>query len=129
MAMTLHIDCLRELTGAPACRAFGHALSASHGMVVAAPLSVVDGKLTDMIDGCPIPWSEACALIETTPSVSVNPADPGFSARVHQLAALAGEGWRFSALPELRALVFGHDTGLRVALAMDLSFSKEAAHA
>lgn len=120
----MQVDVLRKLTGARACRAFGHALSAGPGVLVATPLHVMEGSLRDLVDACPVPWAEACAVLDTRPGVSVNLADPGFSPAVHRLAELAGEGWRFSALPELKALVFGNDMiSLRVALSMDLAFA------
>lgn len=126
----LPVETLQHLTGQRVCRAFGHALSAGPGILVASPLPSVDGALADLVDACPVPWAEACAVLDTRPGVGVNPADPGFSPAVHRLAALAGEGWRFAALPELKALVFGNDfCGLRVALAMDMAFAKEVAHA
>lgn len=128
MQSTVPIATLQTLSGQQVCRAFGHALSAAPGWLVAAPLHSLEGSLTNLVDGCPVPWAEACAVLDTRPKVGVDPADPGFSTAVHRLAALAGEGWRFSALPELKALVFGHDlSGLRVAVSMDLAF--EVAHA
>lgn len=127
---SLPINVLSAITGARACRAFGHALSAGPGVLVAAPLHFVDGSLRDLVDACPVPWSEACAVLDTRPAVTVNLADPGFSQAVHQLAALECDGWRFSALPELQALVFINDMiGLRVALSMDRAFAVEVGHA
>src|SRR5690606_28254872 len=45
-------------------RAYAHAIAADQGMVLLVPIELVNGDLTGLIDGCPVPWEEVTTLIE-----------------------------------------------------------------
>jgi hypothetical protein len=46
-------------------RAYDHLIAATHGSLVVAPLIVMQGRFYDVVDGCPVPWEEVYALIES----------------------------------------------------------------
>jgi hypothetical protein len=46
-------------------RAYDHLIAATHGSLVMAPLIVMQGRFHDVVDGCPVPWEEVYALIES----------------------------------------------------------------
>ncbi len=107
-------------------RAFGHLLVAGDGWLLAAPLAAVTGRLNDLIDGCPVPFDEALAVIEHQPA-SLLPYDPAaqlFSDLVNGLVRLYPDGWAF----EPMALCAGgsavgllsHPSGTRLAATLDV---------
>lgn len=55
-------------------RAYAHALAAAPGMVLLVPIELVNGDLTDLVDGCPIPWEEVVSILES-PQRSPAPLD------------------------------------------------------
>ncbi|MTD32444.1 hypothetical protein [Paludibacterium denitrificans] len=84
-----------------------------------APLHVLEGSLLGLVDGCPVPWNEACAVIDTPTDTAVSLDSIDFTDTVARLAAVAVEGWSMGVLPEFKAIVFGHDSGLKIAIAAD----------
>ncbi|WP_158300742.1 hypothetical protein [Chromobacterium sp. ATCC 53434] len=107
-----------------AFRSFGHAIVAERGLVAVAPLHALDGSLLGLVDGCPVPWGEACAVIDAdVPGAEVELDNQDFTDVVARLATVAVSGWRMAALPALRAVLFAHDSGLRVAIAADLALA------
>lgn len=121
MALTVN-DLLPFSPERRAYRAFDHALAAAPGLVAAVPLVGVSGPLLELVDGCPVPWDEACAVIAAQPESAVLFDSPDFAPALARLAAFAADGWRMAPLPAYRAVVFGHESGLKVALAADLVF-------
>ncbi|EEG08195.1 hypothetical protein [Pseudogulbenkiania ferrooxidans] len=110
-------------------RSFGHAIVAEPGLVAVAPLSSLDGSLQGMVDGCPVPWTEAWAVIDTPTRSEVDLGGIDFApAAVKRLAEMDRAGWALGVLPELKAVLFGHDCGLKVAIAADLVFKGDHRH-
>lgn len=109
-----------------AFRSFGHAIAAEPGLVALAPLHALDGSLLGLVDGCPVPWAEACAVIDAPAELPVALDSPDFSDVVVRLATIAVDGWSMGTIPELRGVVFGHESGVRVAISADLAFRATA---
>ncbi|OWY40093.1 hypothetical protein CEK28_04985 [Xenophilus sp. AP218F] len=107
-------------------RSFGHAIVAEHGLVAVAPLHALDGSLLGLVDGCPVPWDEACAVIDAGGGAPVELDSRDFTDVVARLATVAVTGWRMATLPALRAVVFGHDNGVKVAIAAELALAGAA---
>ncbi|WP_024303354.1 hypothetical protein [Pseudogulbenkiania sp. MAI-1] len=103
-------------------RSFGHAIVAEPGLVAVAPLSALDGSLRGMVDGCPVPWHEAWAVIDTPTAAAVDLASHDFAPVVGRLADMAGAGWSLGVMHELQAVLFGHESGIKVAIAAELVF-------
>lgn len=58
-------DALQRFSGdGKLYRAYDHLIAATHGMLLMAPLIVVQGRFTNVVDGCPVPWEEVFAVIE-----------------------------------------------------------------
>lgn len=103
-------------------RAFGHAIAAESGLVMLAPLVCVEGALTGMVDGCPVPWDEVWQTLEAGPAKPVKLQ--AFSRQAGRLAQLAHEGWHLAPLPALKSVVFIHESGVRVAMTADLAYGE-----
>jgi hypothetical protein len=107
-----------------AFRSFGHAIAAEPGLVAVVPLHLLEGSLLGLVDGCPVPWDEACTVIDADAAgAEVDLDNPDFTDVVARLANVAVTGWRMAALPALRAVLFAHDCGLRVAISADLALA------
>lgn len=46
-------------------RAFGHLIVPGPGRLLAVPLAVVEGDMTQALDGCPVPWLEVWTVVDT----------------------------------------------------------------
>lgn len=46
-------------------RSFGHFLAAKTGALLAVPVGLATGDFSAVIDGCPVPWAEVFAVIDT----------------------------------------------------------------
>lgn len=46
-------------------RSFGHFLAVKNGSLLAVPVGLATGDFSGVIDGCPVPWSEVFAAIDT----------------------------------------------------------------
>lgn len=46
-------------------RSFGHFLAVQNGSLLAVPVGLATGDFSAVIDGCPVPWSEVFAAIDT----------------------------------------------------------------
>lgn len=46
-------------------RAYDHLIAAAHGVLLVAPLIVVQGRFDRVVDGCPVPWEEVFAVIDS----------------------------------------------------------------
>lgn len=51
--------------GMPLHRSFGYVMAVRSGSVLLAPVGSVDGDLRQLRDGCPVPWEEVAAVIDT----------------------------------------------------------------
>ena len=107
-----------------AFRAFGHAIAAEPGLVAMAPLYALEGSLLGLVDGCPVPWEEACMVMDTQADSPIELDSICFTDVVARLANIATEGWCMGVLAELKAVVFAHQNGLKVAIAADLAFKR-----
>jgi len=45
-------------------RAFDHLIAARHGSLLMVPLIVLQGRFDGVVDGCPVPWEEVCAVLD-----------------------------------------------------------------
>lgn len=110
-------------------RAFGHLLAARAGSVLLAPIHAVQGRLTEVVDGCPVPWEEVDAVLAAPFSQALAfgfDDGCGYGAAVRQMARLSVAGWDVEPLrlrPESSAVwAFRHESGLRYAVTADLIF-------
>jgi hypothetical protein len=46
-------------------RSFGHLLAARNGSLLAVPFGLATGDFSALVDGCPVPWTEVWAAIDT----------------------------------------------------------------
>ncbi len=75
-------------------RAFGNLLAAKAGELLLVPMGLTTGDLRQITDGCPVPWSEAWAVLDSLPQDDAIPLTPealcdGFAA----LALITPYGW------------------------------------
>lgn len=110
-------------------RAFGHLIAARHGTVLLAPIHAVQGRLTEVVDGCPVPWEEVVAILSMPFDLALAfdfSDGSGYGPALRQLAHLAEAGWDMEPLqlrPESSTVwAFRHESGLRYALTGDLIF-------
>lgn len=62
---SIHIENLRQLSADQMVyRAFNHLIVAREGQLLVAPLTLVAGRFSKMLDGCPVPWEEVVGLID-----------------------------------------------------------------
>lgn len=135
----IHIDELRPFAGnGQLYRAFGCALAAGDGVLVAVPIALMAGNLQVLIDGCPVNWAEVCAVLDVdadTPADSIpwscrrqfGPDHP-YSKNLMRMAAL-GDAWRLRLLTFApgggRCWVFSQG-GMRFAITADLVYAGAA---
>lgn len=105
-------------------------IAARCGAVLLVPIHVVLGRLTGVVDGCPVPWEEVCAVPDD--DLSDAPAGfvpfcfdeaAGYGAAVLGLARIAAEGWVWGGLDGFQ--VFRHESGVRFAVTRDLVFEEK----
>ncbi|MCE5180503.1 MAG: hypothetical protein LLG15_01755 [Betaproteobacteria bacterium] len=115
-------------------RAFGHLIAARNGTVLLAPIHAVQGRLTEVVDGCPVPWEEVDAILDApfSTALAFDFSDgSGYGPALRQLARLAEVGWDMAPLllrPESSTVwAFRHESGLRYALTGDLIFEGDRA--
>lgn len=46
-------------------RSFGHLLAVRNGSLLAVPFGLATGDFSAVVDGCPVPWTEVFAAIDT----------------------------------------------------------------
>lgn len=49
-------------------RSFGHFIAAMNGSLLAVPIGLVTGDFSGVRDGCPVPWYEVFAVVDTPKS-------------------------------------------------------------
>lgn len=102
-------------------RAFGHSIAAGRDVIVFAPLAVCDGDLTTVIDRCPIPWQEACAIIDDA-GQNRRAVDARFDrilgVRFRDLAPTNWDVDEVAFAPALLAARLTHPSGIKVAAAL-----------
>lgn len=129
-AFYLHISALEPFSAdGTIYRAFDHLIASRMGTVLLAPIHAVQGDLTQVVDGCPVPWEEVGAVLDAPfdQALDFGLADGfGYGPAVRQMARLAETGWDMAPLrlrPEASAVwAFRHVSGLRYAVTGDLIF-------
>ncbi|MDD3675816.1 hypothetical protein [Thauera propionica] len=103
-------------------RAFDHLVTTGPGTLALFPVGLVDGDLTRVTDGCPVPWQEVWAVLDTPCTPWDVALAPEVLARLAPKAAahLSPYGWTRdvvpaqAAVPSMTRLVA--PCGVRVAL-------------
>ena len=76
-------------------RAFGHLLGVGNGggTMFLVPLGRSHGDLRQVTDGCPVPWHEVVAVIDTPPTAAAPQLPETMCAHHPALALLTPYGW------------------------------------
>lgn len=103
-------------------RSFGMALVADYGLLVMMPLTEIEGRLIHLLDGCPVQWQEAFAVLSMQVDESIAAYWTKLNTTTQQLLARFSSSldaipceWRCARDPQWGTLVFVHVSGLRVA--------------
>lgn len=82
-------------------RAFDHLLATGPGTLALFPVGLIDGDLTRVTDGCPVPWPEVWAVLDTPCTPWDRPLPPEVLARLVPKAAahLSPYGWTQDVVP------------------------------
>lgn len=118
-----------------AYRSFGMVIVADYGLLAMMPLTDVDGRLTPLIDGCPVQWQEAFAVLSVQADESLvsywghlNDKSRALLARFSSSAEAVSCEWRCARDLDWGTLTFVHVSGLRIALDPSRALSSEAFH-
>ncbi len=118
-----------------AYRSFGMVIVADYGLLAMMPLTDVDGRLTPLIDGCPVHWQEAFAVLSVQADESLvsywghlNDESRALLARFSSSAEAVSCEWRCARDLDWGTLTFVHVSGLRIALDPYRALSSEAFH-
>lgn len=118
-----------------AYRSFGMVIVADYGLLAMMPLTDVDGRLTPLIDGCPVQWQEAFAVLSVQADESLvsywgqlNDKSRALLARFSSSAEAVSCEWRCARDLDWGTLTFVHVSGLRIALDPYRALSSEAFH-
>ncbi|AXF86794.1 hypothetical protein DTO96_102550 [Ephemeroptericola cinctiostellae] len=98
-------------------RAYGHAMAAQNGLLITAPLALVDGRLTALVDACPVQWQQAVAVLHTPVGDVVSLESSDWRESTREFLRSLGDAWRVGFACELKAVVFERVDGLRVGMA------------
>ena len=116
-------------------RGFGTIIAADYGLLAMMPLTEVDGCLLDLIDGCPVQWQEAFAVLSVQADESLvsywgqlNDKSRALLARFSSSAEAVSCEWRCARDLDWGTLTFVHVSGLRIALDPYRALSSEAFH-
>jgi hypothetical protein len=75
-------------------RAFGSLLAAKPGELLLVPMGRTTGDLRQVTDGCPVPWSEAWAALDSLPQDDAIPLMPeALCDSFPALAMISPYGW------------------------------------
>lgn len=110
-------------------RAFGCVLAAAQGSVLLVPKYLVQGDLSGLVDGCPVPWEEVDDVLHLDRH-AVHLFDfeaDRYSERIQALASLDPEHWTLDFMPvnrhpKAQAWRFVHPSGMRYACSADLVY-------
>lgn len=118
-----------------AYRSFGMVIVADYDLLAMMPLTDVDGRLTPLIDGCPVQWQEAFAVLSVQADESLvsywghlNDKSRALLARFSSSAEAVSCEWRCARDLDWGTLTFVHVSGLRIALDPYRALSSEAFH-
>ena len=100
-------------------RAFDHLIATRAGELLLLPVHLAEGDLRAVIDGCPVPWEEAWAALDT-PVAGAPFAAERLAAHFPRLYRLFRDGWTLDHIGignsqrENRSLErMTHDSGVR----------------
>ena len=130
----MHIHDLQRLShNGQVYRSFGMAIVADYGLLAMMPLTEVEGRLLDVIDGCPVQWQEAFAVLSVQADESLATLRALLNERTQQLLAEFSSSsdalpceWRCARDPQWGTFVFAHASGLRMALDPCRALTSEA---
>lgn len=105
--------------------AFGYVLSVNRGILLLAPWERISGDLSRLVHACPVPYQEVLLSIETQTNKTLQLRNEIYSDFTHQMVNAIGGQWFYVALDCLRAILFEHESGLKVVLANELALKKE----
>lgn len=110
--------------------AFNHVLSAIPGALLAVPTHLVIGSLRDVPALCPVPYTDALAVLDEQRRVTyadVLELALADQVQLEQLQAIVGPGcWLSGSLPELRSRIYRHENGTRLAVANELVLNEKS---
>lgn len=98
----IHIRTIASFAPATALvwRSFDHLIVPGPGTLLLVPVVEVDGDMTGVIDGCPVPWAEAWAVIDTPPAQPVALSPERLGRLAPALASrMAPHGWMHDVVP------------------------------
>jgi hypothetical protein len=62
----VHVEDIRKFSDTGFLyRSFDHLIAAKHGEILLVPIANVYGQLSNLVDGCPVPWEEVTAVLES----------------------------------------------------------------
>lgn len=79
-------------------RAFDHLIAPGIGEVLFVPVSLAEGDLCSVRDGCPMPWEEAWASLDTPVDAALPVHSETLQADWPKLAALFSFGWKIDSI-------------------------------
>ena len=132
----MHIHDLQRLShNGQVYRSFGMAIVADYGFLAMMPLTDMEGRLLELIDGCPVQWQEAFAVLSVQADESLvsywghlNDKSRALLARFSSSAEAVSCEWRCARDLDWGTLTFVHVSGLRIALDPYRALSSEAFH-
>ena len=105
-------------------RSFDNIIVVMSGLVIAIPITLITGNLKSVQPYCPVPWEEMWAILDTE-STKVGRFSEDLFAKIHEIfkhLVIADDVFNIAELPEYKATVFMHDSGIRVGISNDLLF-------
>ena len=130
----MHINDLQRLShNGQVYRSFGMAIVADYGFLAMMPLTDMEGRLLELIDGCPVQWQEAFAVLSVQADESLATCRALLNERTQQLLAEFSSSsdalpceWRCARDPQWGTFIFVHASGLRMALDPCRALTSEA---
>lgn len=100
--LTVNFSTMQRLAhGGTVWRAFDHLLAAAGDRLLLVPIGLMDGDLTQVVDGCPVPWAEVWAVLDAKNGYRTRELSPAQLAALAPLVAalLPPEGWVADIVP------------------------------
>lgn len=102
-------------------RAFGHLLASGDGSLLCVPQVLASGDLRQVVDGCPVPWEEVWAVLDTAPRDPVQVHPEVLAQRFRSLFSIAHVGWVEDRIPPFAA---GRDEAMRLVHPSGVRFAR-----
>jgi hypothetical protein len=80
-------------------RAFGNLLAVKGGELLLVPMGRTTGDLRQVTDGCPVPWSEAWAALDSLPQDAIPITPEAMCDSFAALALITPYGWLSDEIP------------------------------